>query len=125
MNCNNTDSQFTLLKKRIPYDEAIHNDRGTYETILKDLLTDSKFICLSLLYPYEDYSDYELPKRYNNWQLRTCVELYNLADKISVKDYSENGISWSRLKDGLSQSLVNELVANVGIPAKESEEQNV
>lgn len=114
--------QFCSLKKRIPYDEALHDKRKYYDQMLKDLLEDSKFICLSLLYPYEDYADYELPKRYYNWQLRACVELYNLADKISVKDYAENGISWSRLKDGLSASLVNELVSNVYVPQDDKDE---
>ena len=114
--------QLPDLKKRIPFDLALHDTQEIYEQILTDLLNDSKFICLSLLFPYEDYAEYELPKRYYNWQLRACVELYNLADKISVKDYSENGLSWSRLKDGLSASLVGELISKVYVPESEDEE---
>ena len=114
--------QLPELKKRIPYDEALHDSQEVYEQILTDLLNDSRFICLSLLFPYEDYAEYELPARYYNWQLRACVELYNLADKISVKDYSENGISWSRLTDGLSKSLTGELLSKVYVPDDEDDE---
>ena len=113
--------QLPELEKRIPFDEALHDSQELYEQILTDLLNDSKFICLSLLFPYEDYAEYELPKRYYNWQLRACVELYNLADKISVKDYSENGISWSRLKDGLSAALVGEIISMVYVPESDEE----
>ncbi len=112
-------TQLEELKNRIPFDVALHENTRLYEQILTDLLNDTKFICLSLLFPYEDYAEYELPKRYYNWQLRACVELYNLADKISLKDYSENGISWSRLKDGLSMSLTNELISKVYVPESE------
>lgn len=114
--------QLDELKKRIPFDEALHNTQEEYEQILTDLLNDSKFICLSLLFPYEDYAEYELPIRYYNWQLRACVELYNLADKLSIKDYSENGLSWSRLKDGLSMYLTNELISKVYVPESEDDD---
>lgn len=114
--------QLEELEKRIPFDEALHDNKKLYEQILTDLLNDSKFICLSLLFPFENYAEYKLPKRYYNWQLRACVELYNLADKISVKDYSENGISWSRLKDGLSVSLTNEIQSKVYVPDEDDED---
>ena len=114
--------QLPELKKRIPFDEALHDSQELYEQILTDLLNDSKFICLSLLFPFENYAEYKLPTRYYNWQLRACVELYNLADKISVKDYSENGISWSRLKDGLSVSLTDELPSKVYVPDEDDED---
>ena len=122
MNESELEIQLASLKERIPFDIALHENKRIYEQILTDLLNDSKFICLSLLFPYEDYANYELPKRYYNWQLRACVELYNLADKISVKDYSENGISWSRLKDGLSSYLTGELISKVYVPDNEDDE---
>ena len=121
MNKDELKVQMKALELRIPYNNALHETRKIYEQILTDLLGDTKFMCLSLLFPYEDYSDYEMPKNYYNWQLRASVELYNLADKISIKDYAENGVSWSRLKDGLSASLVQEITSWVGIPEKESE----
>ena len=114
--------QLPELEKRIPFDEALHESLEVYDQILTDLLNDSKFICLSLLFPFENYAEYKLPTRYYNWQLRACVELYNLADKISVKDYSENGLSWSRLKDGLSVSLTDELPSKVYVPDEDDED---
>ena len=119
MNDDELEIQLEELEKRIPFDPSIHENKRIYEQILTDLLNDSKFMCLSLLYPYEDYADYDLPKKHYNWQLRACIELYNLADKITLKDYSENGISWSKLHDGLSIYLTNELMSNVYIPESE------
>lgn len=121
MNREELKKQLETLKTRIPYEIGIHENKKVYEQILTDLLNDTKFICLSLLFPYENYADYKLPTRYYNWQLRACVELYNLADKVSVKDYSENGINWSRLKDGLSLSLTNEIMSNVYVPDDEDD----
>ena len=117
-------TQLKKLKDRIPYDEDIFESETIYLQVLNDLLEDSKFIALAILFPYEDYSEYELPSKYNNWQLRACVELYNLADKAGITNYSENGISWSKLSDGLSNKLMENLTSKVGIPKrKESEEE--
>lgn len=117
-------TQLKKLKDRIPYDEDIFESETIYLQVLNDLLEDSKFIALEILFPYEDYSEYELPSKYNNWQLRACVELYNLADKAGITNYSENGISWSKLSDGLSNKLMENLTSKVGIPKrKESEEE--
>ena len=117
-------TQLKKLKDRIPYDEDIFESETIYLQVLNDLLEDSKFIALEILFPYEDYSEYELPSKYNNWQLRACVELYNLADKAGITNYSENGISWSKLSDGLSNKLMEKLTSKVGIPKrKESEEE--
>lgn len=117
-------TQLKKLKDRIPYDEDIFESETIYLQVLNDLLEDSKFIALEILFPYEDYSEYELPSKYNNWQLRACVELYNLADKAGITNYSENGISWSKLSDGLSNKLMESLTSKVGIPKrKESEEE--
>ena len=120
-------TQLKKLKDRIPYDEDIFESETIYLQVLNDLLEDSKFIALEILFPYEDYSEYELPSKYNNWQLRACVELYNLADKAGITNYSENGISWSKLSDGLSNKLMENLTSKVGIPKRKEleEEKNV
>ena len=120
-------TQLKKLKDRIPYDEDIFESETIYLQVLNDLLEDSKFIALEILFPYEDYSVYELPSKYNNWQLRACVELYNLADKAGITNYSENGISWSKLSDGLSNKLMESLTSKVGIPKRKEleEEKNV
>ena len=56
--------QLELLKDRISYKENIFGDNRTYEKALTKLLEDAKYIALSLRYPYEDFSAYELPKKY-------------------------------------------------------------
>lgn len=116
-------TQEEKLKLRIPYDEDIFGSNEVYEQVLEDLLEDTKNMCLSILYPFEDTHEMDLPSRYENWQLRACVELFNLADKQGIINYTENGISWGKKSDGLSVSLMNELTSRVGIPKKiESEE---
>ena len=113
-------TQLDLLKRRIPYDETINETYESYIKMLEDILEDSKNVAFEILYPYEEYPE-ELPSRYHNWQLRACVELYNLADKAGITNYSENGISWSKLNDGLSVSLLTALTSKVGIPKKEED----
>lgn len=108
--------QIDKLKERIPYDADRFGSTTIYTSVLNALLEDSKFKCLSILYPFEDYSDYDIPTKHLNWQIRASVELYNLADKSGIVSYSENGISFAKLTDGLSLSLINELTPKVGIP---------
>lgn len=107
--------QLNLLKERIVYDENVFGSYEIYEGTLNNLLEDSKYIALSLRYPYQDYTEYELPKKYYNWQLRCCSELYNLIDSQNIKSYSENGLSWTRDSANLSTSLVEEIEPMVGI----------
>ena len=119
--------QLPLLKDKIPYDEDIFVEEGNWELILNDLLTDSKSILLETLYPFDDdlvIENTAIPKKYYNWQLRCCVELYNLADKQGVVNYSENGLAWSKLVDGLSTSLMNKLNSHVGIPKSSKDDES-
>ena len=113
--------QLPKLKERITFDEDIFGDTNAWEQVLKDLLDDSKAIALEVLYPYEDYSEFPLPKRYYNWQLRCCVELYNLADKQGFTSYSENGLGFGKLSDGLSNFLMNMLTSKVEIKKNKEE----
>ena len=117
------DEQLEKLKKRIPLEEWMQMDTEIYDQMLEDLLEDSKYIAFEILYPFEDYPD-KLDSRYHNWQLRACVELFNLADKAGITNYSENGISWSKLSDGLSQSLLSALTSKVGIPKRTETESD-
>jgi hypothetical protein len=114
------ETQFKKLCNRIPFDENVFESQDAYERAIDELLEDSKFVALSKIYPFEDYSDMELPAKYKNWQLRASIELYNLADKSGIVSYSENGLSWTKSTDGLSDTLMNELVSNVGIPKKKN-----
>lgn len=113
--------QLDLLKERIPYSENIYVNQGKWTDALDRLLEDSKYIALSLRYPYQDTSNMELPLKYNNWQLRCCEELYKLIGSSGIISYSENGISWTRDSGYISVGLINEIEPVVGyIPADES-----
>jgi hypothetical protein len=109
-------TQLDKLKIKIPYDEDIFGSNENYLMVLNDLLEDSKYILLETLYPFNDFEDYAIPEKYYNWQLRCCVELYNLADKQGITNYAENSLSWTKLSDGLSNTLMNKIVSNVGTP---------
>ena len=112
-------SQLTKLKVKIPYDEDIFGTNENYLNILNDLLEDSKSILLETLYPFlDDFTDVQVPSKYENWQLRCCVELYNMADKQGITNYSENSLSWTKLSDGLSNSLMDKLISKVGVPSR-------
>jgi len=117
--------QLTKLKKKIPYDEDVFETTENYEDVLNDLLDDSKDILLETLYPFDDFTDLEVPTQYYGWQLRCCVELYNMADKQGITNYSENSLSWTKLSDGLSNSLMNKITSKVGVPKKKEEEEDV
>ncbi len=106
------------LGKRIPYDEDIHGTQQNYEDMLNSLLNDSEQILLGKLFPFEDFSNYAIPPQYNNWLIRCCVELYNLADKQGITAYAENGLSWTKLSDGLSHWLMNQIIPRAGIPKR-------
>ena len=124
MESANTPSQLDLLKERIEYDETIFTDNETYTKVLNRLLDDSKYIALSLRYPYQDYSELELPAKYNNWQLRCSTEIYNSIGTEGIKSYSENGLSWTRDSGYISYELRGEIEPLVGYIAKEEVEEN-
>lgn len=107
-------TQLNLLKERIEFDENIFTDSETYTKVLNRLLEDSKYIALSLRYPYKDYSNIELPIKYNNWQLRCCEEIYNSIGTQGIKSYSENGLSWTRDSGYISYELRGEIEPLVG-----------
>lgn len=113
--------QLKNLRIRIPYDEEIFETYNNYTNVLKSLLEDTKNLALSEIYPFTDYYELELPKKYLNWQLRACVELYNLADKKGILSYSENGLSWTKDTGGLSKSLMSEITRRIGVPRSEDE----
>lgn len=111
--------QMKKLKERIPYNEKMHKNLTNYQQIIKDLLEDSENIGLSLKYPMEDYSLLELPSRYYNWQLRCCLELYKLAGTSNIQSYSENNLSWTMFRNGLSEDLISEIVPDIYVSKKD------
>lgn len=113
-------SQFELLKKRIEYKENVFGDYETYENVLNRLLEDSKFLALSLRFPYQDYSSMELPKKYYNWQLRCCEELYRNIGTQGIKSYSENGLAWTRDSSYVTHELASEIEPLIGYIVSEN-----
>lgn len=107
------------LQKRIPFNENIFESDNGYINILTCLYEDAKHIFLSIRYPFEeDYSELDIPIKWENWILRCCVELYNISGNQGVKSYSENGLSWSKQTDGISVSLINEITPKAGTPKR-------
>lgn len=72
---------------------------------------------LNLVYPFNKEIT-ELPNdRAREWQTHCAIELYYLEGNENVISYSENGLSETRAKAGLSQDLLNELPpAKAGVP---------
>lgn len=105
------------IKKLIPEDPVMFDSTEEYDTFMEYTLDCSVSILMNTIYPFEDWSDYDIPKSKFNWLMRCCVELYNLADKSGYKSYAENGLSWSKDTDGLSKSLMRELIPHVGTPS--------
>lgn len=117
--------QLELLKKRINYNENVFGNYNVYEEVLTRLLEDSKYVALSLRYPYQDFSNMELPKKYKNWQLRCCEELYRNMGTQGIKSYSENGLSWTRDSAYITHELSSEIEPMIGFIVSESDEDNV
>lgn len=123
---NTNISQLELLKERIEFDSKIFTNKTIYEKVLNRLLEDSKYVALSLRFPYQDYSNIELPKKYYNWQLRCCVEIYEGIGTQGIKSYAENGFSWTRDSGYISFELRGEIEQIVGYitPTKEESVKN-
>ena len=117
--------QLELLQQRIPYEEKIFGDEDTYESVLNRLLDDSKFIALSIRFPYQDYSNMDLPSKYKNWQLRCCQEIYQGIGTEGIKSYAENGLSWTRDSGYISYELRSEIESVVGYIQEEVEEEPI
>lgn len=79
------------------------------DEIFKLKLKRAKMRYLSLVYPY-DRSITELPdERAKDWQIKCAIELYKLEGDENVTSYSENGLSETYAKAGLSEGLLSEL----------------
>lgn len=90
--------------------EVLKNkDDSSKDEIFKQKLEDAKYKYLELVYPYDKEID-ELPNnRARNWQTRCAIELYNIIGSENTIQYSENGLSETYSKAGISKDLLNEL----------------
>lgn len=93
------------------------NDSSEDEIFLIKLEA-AKYKYLRLVYPYNPEIE-DLPNdRARNWQTRCAIEMYNNMGRENVTQYSENSLSESFAKAGLSQDLLNELPpAKAGVPS--------
>lgn len=112
--------QIKKLKQRIEYNENIFGNANCYEKVLVNLLEDSKYIALSLRFPYKDFSELSLPKKYYNWQIRCSVEIYQGIGTEGIKSYSENGLNWTRDSGYISNELRQEIEPMVGYIKEET-----
>lgn len=92
------------------------SDTSKDETF-KRMLKSAKNRYLNLVYPF-DKDITELPNdRAKNWQTDCAIELYNLGGDENLTSYSENGLSESYEKAGLSNGLLSQLPpAKAGVP---------
>lgn len=111
----------TKFKNLVPEDPIFFDSTEEYETAMEYMIDCSIEILMNTLYPFEDWSDYNIPKSKYNWVIRCAVELYNMADRAGYKSYSENGLSWSKDTDGLSKSLMSDLISHIGTPTEDEE----
>lgn len=92
-------------------------DDESLDKVFKIKLDNAKYEYLRLVYPYNPEIE-ELPNdRAKNWQTKCAIEMYNLIGNENIVSYSENGLSESYAKAGISQDLLNELPpAKAGVP---------
>lgn len=80
------------------------------DEVFKIKLKRAKFRYLRLVYPYRYSEMTELPDdSAKDWQTKCAIELYNLAGDENLTSYSENGLSETYARAGISQDLLNEL----------------
>jgi len=90
--------------------EILEDSSDTSEDeAFKVKLKRAKFRYLRLVYPFNSKIT-ELPDdRAKDWQTKCAIELYNLGGDENLTSYSENGLSESYARAGISQDLLNEL----------------
>lgn len=98
--------------------EILENSSDTSkDEVFKVKLKRAKQRYLRLVYPFNRTIN-ELPdERAQDWQTKCAIELYNLGGEENLTSYSENGLSESYARAGLSQDLLNELPPpQAGVP---------
>ena len=87
------------------------------DEIFKDCLESAKNRYLNLVYPFDRDIAELTDDRARSWQTDCAIELYNLDGDENLTSYSENGLSESYEKAGLSNGLLSQLPpAKAGVP---------
>ena len=107
------EQQLEDMRQEILGDKSNTSKDDTFKVMLKK----AKNRYLNLVYPF-DRDITELPDdRAREWQTNCAIELYNLDGDENLTSYSENGLSESYGKAGLSEGLLSELPpAKAGVP---------
>lgn len=107
------EQQLEDMRQEILKDKSNTNEDDTFKRMLKK----AKNRYLNLVYPF-DKDITELPDdRAKEWQTSCAIELYILEGEENLTSYSENGLSESYGKAGLSEGLLSELPpAKAGVP---------
>lgn len=106
-----------LKEMRVEILENIEDD--SKDEVFKIKLKRAKFRYLRLVYPYRYRTMTELlDDSAREWQTKCAIELYNLAGDENLTSYSENGLSETYARAGISQDLLNELPPpEAGVPS--------
>ena len=98
--------------------EILGNEEDTSkDSVFEIKLEDAKYEYLRLVYPFNQEIKVLPNDRAKSWQTKCAIELYNLIGNENVISYSENGLSESFEKAGISKDLLNELPpAKAGVP---------
>ena len=99
-------TQLERLKIRIPEN---NNDKE-----LEDILESAKAVILSRRFPFGEQPT-ELEPKYNDLQIRIAVEMYNKRGVEGQTSHSENGVSRSYASASVSEDLLREITAKVGV----------
>lgn len=93
------------------------SSNNSQDEVFKRILKKAKNRYLNLVYPF-DKEITELPDdRAKEWQTNCAIELYNLDGEENLTSYSENGLSESYGKAGLSEGLLSQLPPpKAGVP---------
>lgn len=88
-----------------------------FDAIINAIIEDVWEIALSTRYPF-DYNKQlrDLEPRFENWVVRATVQVYTNFGTLNVKQYSENGLSFTygAIRDGVSIRLLNEIMPKAG-----------
>lgn len=92
-------------------------NNATEDDMFKIKLKRAKQKYLSLVFPYDKDITELSNDRARDWQTKCAIELYSLSGDENLTSWSENGVSETYEKAGLSQTLLNELPpARAGVP---------
>lgn len=104
--------------QRVKFNVGIDKDDTTLDESLKEIIEQVTDRFYSLKYPFDfDIDDEDVPKRFNSWIVQASVSVFDSIGYANVRSYSENGvsISWQTMNDGISASLINDLIPKAGV----------